>query len=530
MPEARTPKPGLLSFREKRIIRYAIFFVIISRLLLMFRSEERIYTRPYLEDSYYLFNCAEHFAHGEGFTCDGKQPTNGVQPLIVILYAPLFLIAGSSKLLALRLGFFLIAIFDSFSIVFLTRLIRLLQKKPIEENSPWKSPPVIAAILWATLYPIFVHTGGGLETGLYSTMLIASLYCYTKLTRIREAGGGVGILQWISFGIILGFTVLSRIDSVFFVAALAGYEFYRFKGKGFVSGAIISVTAFVVSSPWWFYNLRIFGSLMPQSGSSESMGSVIGENMLRSTSVIADILMFFFFTPYYDLPVWTILLLTIAIFFVVLGVVRKLKLRDTLGNKYSLDILTPYLLFCGGITIYYLLFFSAPHFLPRYLHPLRIYFLLLFSCATPMLLEAIDNFYRRSKASSILTIGIFSLAALGFSGVSYLRNFTTSKDNDFYLIGEFALEHPREKIGMEQSGTAGFIAANIVNLDGKVNFEALQAKKRGDIGEYIEKEHLDYIADWREFSEPMVASAAKHGGKFQEMDSIGRVIIFRRVK
>src|SRR4029077_377907 len=101
MPQVRSPKSSTLSFREKRIIRYIIFFVLVSRLLLVFRPEERIYTRPYSEDSFYLFSCAEHFAHGEGFTCDGKQPTNGVQPLIVLFYTPLFYIAGADKLLAL---------------------------------------------------------------------------------------------------------------------------------------------------------------------------------------------------------------------------------------------------------------------------------------------------------------------------------------------------------------------------------------------------------------------------------------------
>src|SRR5689334_9995136 len=103
---------------QSRAIRYIILFVIVTRLALAFRSEEKIYTRPYLEDSFYLFNCAEHFAHGEGFTCDGKQPTNGVQPLIVIIYTPLFLVAGADKLLALRLGFILTALFDSLSVIF----------------------------------------------------------------------------------------------------------------------------------------------------------------------------------------------------------------------------------------------------------------------------------------------------------------------------------------------------------------------------------------------------------------------------
>ena len=103
-----------------------------------------------------------------------------------------------------------------------------------------------------------------------------------------------------------------------------------------------------------------------------------------------------------------------------------------------------------------------------------------------------------------------------------------TKTTDFYFAGKYALAHPLERIGMEQSGTSGFIASNIVNLDGKVNFKALQAIQKGDIGAYIESEKLDYIADWREFSSKIVASAEKHGGKFKEIDSIGRVVIFKR--
>ena len=54
------------------------------------------------------------------------------------------------------------------------------------------------------------------------------------------------------------------------------------------------------------------------------------------------------------------------------------------------------------------------------------------------------------------------------------------------------------------------------------------AKKNGDIGAYIESQKLDYIADWRQYSGPMTASAANHGGKFKEVDSIGDIIIFHR--
>jgi len=496
----------------------------------MFRSEEQIYSRPYLEDSYYLYNCASHFVSGEGFTCDGKQPTNGVQPLIVILYAPLFLIAGADKLLALKLGFILLALFDSLSVIFIARLVQILQRKTETEKISWKSPPILAAILWAGLYPIFVHTGGGLETGLYSMMLLAVLYSYARISRTRKEEGHVSTGKWILFGILLGLTVLARIDAVFLVIAFAAYELYQFRAKGFIPGAIFSVTAFIVSSPWWWYNEKYFGSLMPQSGVSESLGNMIGENLLRGASVIADIFTVFFFSPYYDLPVWSIYFLIIAIISFVSWGIQRFRLKDYLKTEFEFSSLVPYLFFCGVIAVYYIFFFSAPHFLPRYLHPFRILWLVLFACASPKLFLSSRDLYNRAKGAATLLICVSIFFAVAFSVWGYTHYFTVDKPNDFYRIGKFALQHPSERIGMEQSGTSGYIASNIVNLDGKVNLAALHAKQKNDIGAYIESEKLDYIADWREFSEPMAASAAKHGGVFKEADSIGRVIIFKREK
>jgi hypothetical protein len=519
------------SFQERRIVRWIIFFVILSRILLMFRSEERIYTRPYLEDSFYLFNCAEHFAHGEGFTCDGKQATNGVQPLIVILYSPLFLIAGANKLLALKLGFILIAIFDSFCVTLIARLVRVLQKTTDDNTSVWKSPPIIAAILWATLYPIFVHTGSGLETGLYSVMLLASIYSYAKISRMRSEGNIISRARWIVFGIMLGITVLARIDAVFLVVAISCYEFYKFKGKGFMSGAIIAVTAFIISSPWWWFNYNVFGSLMPQSGVSESLETgILAENLRRGAIVVGDILTVFFFLPNYELPAWFHFLWLLLVGGIVVLILKKFSLRKYLKENFSYSSLMPFYFFCAALIMYYVLFFSAPHFLPRYFHPLRIVWLILFACSAPKIAEMLNNFYARKKNLAIVCLSIFSLGAIGFSASRYAYYYFIDKTSGFYLMGKFALLHPTEKIGMEQSGTAGFMSPNVINLDGKVNFEALEAKKKGDIGEYIEKEKLYYIADWREFSEPMIASASTHGGKFQEVDSIGKIIIFKRVK
>jgi hypothetical protein len=182
------------------------------------------------------------------------------------------------------------------------------------------------------------------------------------------------------------------------------------------------------------------------------------------------------------------------------------------------------------IAIYYLFFFSAPYFIPRYFQPLRIGWLIIFCCASQRIIDGLKIQYKDHKGIVTGFLSVFALIAVGFSAGSYIYFFTITHPSELYLTGKWALTHPTERIGMEQTGTAGFIAPNVVNLDGKVNYDALMAKKRGDIGSYIVSEEFDYIADWREFSGQITASAARHGMKFQEVDSIGKVTIFKRVK
>lgn len=505
--------------------------MIATRVLLLFRSEERIYARPYLEDSFYLFNCAEHLAHGDGFTCDGIHPTNGVQPLIVVLYTPLFLIAGADKVLALRLGFILIAICDCLCIILLYKTMRILQRKP-EENLPiWKSPPIIVASLWAMLYPIIGYTATGMETGLYSLLLLASFFKYVQLQIQREKSGTLPLGRLITFGIILGLAVLARVDAVFLVGAIAIYEISRDKQKGIRTAGIISATSLLISSPWWIYNYTTFGSFMPQSGISESLQTgVLAENLRRGAIVIGDLMSVFIYLPSYDLPTWIFYgwLITLGLFSV--WIVRRLSLRKYFSDRYRTNSFTPFIFFCFELVIYYIFFFSAPHFLPRYFHPLKIIWLMLFASICPPLIERSKKFISRHKIFGSTILGLSFCCAFGFSAWLYVYNFIVIPYPDFYQTGKFALNHPNERIGMEQAGTAGFMAPNIVNLDGKVNFDALKARLGGDIGRYIEDEHLDYIADNHPLADPMLASAAKHGGKFVAVDSFGLIILYKRVK
>ncbi len=518
---------SLFSLREKKALGVIVFITIVMRLALMLRSEERIYARPYIEDSYYLYSCAEHFAKGEGFSVDGINPTNGVQPLIVVLYAPIFKLADFDKLLTLRLSFILIALIDALSVLLIAMLVSTLQRKKSTKNDEqfWKSPPLIAAVLWSTLYAVIVHTFCGLETGLYSMLLLLSLLLYARILQKRSTNT-VSFTQLLILGIFLGFTVLARVDAVILVGMICLYEVWKQKGFGVKNAAIIGLSAFFVSTPWWWYNYSTFGSILPQSASAESMGVEYLRNIKSALAVVADIFSVFFFLPKsVEIPTIYLALWLVAVGLCVPFIIRRTNAWAIAKNRYDFSVLMPLLLASIIFALYYTFFFAAPHFLARYFNPFRILILIIASTMIPVVIE----YLQKIKNGKYVLYTVLVLAFL-FSFSRYGYYFVTKEYPDLVKVGQWANKHPNDRVGMYQSGTAGFIAPNVVNLDGKVNYQALLARKQNEIGKYVVDNNFEYIADWDEFATEITESAKRFGVNYVLNDSVGRVMIYKRVR
>ena len=54
-----------------------------------------------------------------------------------------------------------------------------------------------------------------------------------------------------------------------------------------------------------------------------------------------------------------------------------------------------------------------------------------------------------------------------------------------------------ERIGVFQSGVIGYFNDNIVNLDGKVDHEALQARKTYALPDFADRKGIDALIEWR---------------------------------
>ncbi len=509
-----------MSQRERRIVLWIAIFAFAMRLALVFRPEPRIYSRPYIDDTFYALGCAYHLAHGDGLTCDGVHPTNGIQPLIVFLETPLFVIAAPDKTLGVRLTIALEAVIDAMALFAFASLIGALRRESPKRKL---TAPIIGALLWLALFNIFRQEMNGLETGLYAFLILITLNFYTRMRRPSAP-----LKQWAILGVILALLVLARIDAVFLIVGFILIELFRNKLRALLPLFVMGMMSILVSSPWWIFNYLTFGSIMPQSGQSEAIGVQLTTNLFSGTVALADILSAFFYFPYGDYAPWIHWVWFISVPAIILGLICTLKLVQKIKTDYNLRPLAPLAIASIGFVIFYGGFFAAWWFLYRYFHPIRILWTLLFAIGLESMiailpgLKQVPRWILRGFGSAIL------LVALWFNANRYIANFTTDDVYPGYLIGKWALEHPTLRIGMEQSGTAGFVAPNVFNLDGKVNPDALAARKSGEIGKYIANMKFDYLADWELIVNTLVDKAKSAGAIYVRDSTIRTMVRYRR--
>jgi hypothetical protein len=61
-------------------------------------------------------------------------------------------------------------------------------------------------------------------------------------------------------------------------------------------------------------------------------------------------------------------------------------------------------------------------------------------------------------------------------------------------------------VGAFQSGTRGFFHDRTINLDGKVNPDALEAIRRGSFSTYVVESPVEFMVDWASIIGPWLRS------------------------
>jgi hypothetical protein len=499
-PSPGTPAPPLV---PGRVLKGLALLLALLTLSLSLREKSLLLHPPLSEDGYYSMTIARNIAGGRGISVDGRTLTNGFQPLFTFLSVPVFVLAGPDRILGVRLFLALHWLFYMAT----AAVVGLILRDALDPNdargrtlAPW-----CAATLYLCLFPVFGHHFNGLETG-------CLLLSYAVVLRYAQTHALQTPAETAVLGSLLGLVVLSRIDAVFFVILVCAYLFLSSRGSARARlrpAATAAATAFLVSSPWWFYSVLVFGSLLPSSGAAEQAWALDARRLgLMATALVRNLMPVYF----HDLD--ERLVADAARALLLVGMLALLWIHRREITKWGLANAAPgrHLLGLGGclalsslmLALWYALSSWAVHFYDRYLAPLLLLVVLALARAWLALAEA-----RPWPAAALFLI-------LGVSvPFEVMRSYHEPIiERNIFVRRQLTLVEsrvpPEEWVAALQTGTLGYFRDRVLNLDGKVNPQAL--RRRHDIWRYLDEQGVRWLCDWPELFYPFFGSRPEEQG------------------
>jgi len=498
-----------------------VFAALVLHLSVSWQDFSTLAKNGYLyDDSFYAFQIARNVAEGRGVTFDGVTPTNGFQPLYVFLLVPAYKLLSPDRIAPIYFALTLLAMLTAATAV----LLFLIARRYVNDGVA-----LFAAMLWAVSPVVVRQTANGLETSLALFMFAWSVYYY--LDRIRS-NRRPSTGQFLKLGLLLGFSILARVDEVLLALAMAlDYLLVlRNRSRSGESGneirgfAATAVTLVAVCLPWAIYGLVAVGSPLQESGSATRFLSVayapffdLGPNdmiergagasfvwahMLHALSVLKvspPIHVFYRVVEKMGggAPVTGAVLYVInAISLVALAGFAVWVARGGRANggqrrgEISFLILFSVLLMAAYSTYIFGVFFFMRYFYP-------VYFVATI-CAACVLQDCFHALRSRGwvpRAALVTALSLYTVALL-YMGMS--SGFRSAPVYHFYDIAQWVEKNTAEDetIGVFQGGTIGYFSnRRVVNLDGKVNGVALAALKSGEIRSYIANSEIDVVMD-----------------------------------
>lgn len=485
----------------KKLLLPIVFLCVISALA--FRLYPLVAGQPWLseffmtEDGYLMLTVARNMAIGLGMSVsEGTIATNGVQPMATFLFAFAYWLIDGDKVGGL-VGVTVISVLWSIGGVLAVRAWARQALGPRLADPLWSW---VVAALWFSGPLMLRHTMNALETGLYILFVLLALLWFLRVLRQGDEAGTAGLL---GFGGLCGLVFLARNDGAFLIMAIFGsWALYELavRRRGVTATALRLIppglVTLIVAGPWMVYNKLMFGSIVPISGSAQQLSADFGQNL-----PLLPVALFEHAFPMLPIPAsMEGNAVVIAICMVALLVVCALYLAEVLRMEPAVRfMLLAYALFVLMLCGYYGLNFGAPHFISRYMAP-----------ASPLLitagLSALAMVVRRlAPQFAVPVVAVFAIGGLLLSGALLLRQLIPGghQQGHFQVVRWVEANiDDAEWVGAVQTGTLGYWHDRTINLDGKVNPEALAALlKEGHVLNYVTASEINHIADWHGVSD-----------------------------
>ena len=489
-----------------RCLLAGVAVLVLAGASLALRPDSTVFLKPLSEDGYYSLAIARNIGAGLGITIDGATRTNGFQPLLTFIQAGLFALARGNDLLALRfvLGFYWLLYLGTAAI--------LGRIAAVAEPDPSRRPTagLATTLLYLGASYLFLHHFNGLETGMLLFLLAAAW-------RFRQSGRAESWRGLVLYGGLLGLAVLARIDASFIVLAVCLGELRKVKSDGLVAFArafVIGATALAVSSPWWAYNIVIFGSPMPISGLATQAWALDGFRLGwflwglfigafpwlfggEAEGPLLDLIRL----PLYAGGLWLIW--------------RSYRRLPAATRDFAIALAAAMVL----LGFYYWLSSYAFWFYSRYLAPAAL------PVSVGLGLSLAELAHRRPRlalpALPLAVVPVTTLAVLAWLGLGLYGNMMFW--DQVQLVRSLVPED--DVVAAGQAGTLNFFRPNVVNMDGKVNPEVFAY--RDHLWDYLALKKIHWFVDWPWYVEKTLGSdPAAHGWK--QVAARDNFLLYRR--
>ncbi len=489
------------SQRLKIILILLLTVNLIARLLIATRSLIYLDGLTIPDDAYLSLTIARNIAHGLG-PFYGLDYTNGFQPLYVFMMVPVYWVFPHDLIIPIHISLIISAVLDTLALYFLLRMISL--------HTSSRFPICIVGAAWVFNPYVITTTLNGMETSLSFFFITFSFYRYYSFKFLSKEYGLKNMFTW---GIILGLTILARIDNsflVFIIAIMLTLDiFERYKNVSLVAVTLtyLLVGLGTVLIPWSLYSWMYSSDIYPVSGKAVRLISLA---WLDNASIGNAILIMFSNVLNLILEAHQLLLISVAGLFIIFPLIKKYGIsRKTL--RINIARYHPILLFSAAIILSYTCYIYTPWYFHRYLFPiillLLVYLAVFADMYDTMIIHKFTRLFMRSILFILFIVG--SIMPIEFRAL-YTSTDTTSQG--YMNMGLWAKKHFKDGtiVGACQTGALGYFADNlrVINLDGVVNKACYESLEQRECIKYIKKSKIEYLIGWRSNIEFIIKQSA----------------------
>ena len=439
-----------------RIARYVVYALLLA---LAFRQEAYI---------------ARNLALGNGPTIDGEMLTSGFQPLVTTISSLCFVASGGDRILGLRFYLVLSLMVHALAAWLFARVVaRLL---PTDTAKQWQ--PAIELFYLTSLYQFTLHFNG-LETG---ALLLGYILLARWLLSVPESASRPLTLQ---LGVLLGLMILTRIDVLVPASMLMMWMLIKGKPSRRTDVLLAGSCIMLIILPWFAYVYMNFGTIMPSGGAAQTSLVFTTERLEQAFINIAETLMPFAFLRFHVISTIWGEVARIALFLALLPFLWRTArdLHDSAAPvKGAIGVFAIGLF---GMCLYYLATSFATWHYTRYFAPVALVILTLG-------LIAFLRARLQPRVQHTLFVG-YTLLFVTVVGAMLLGKGAGNEMIVHQLALVQELVPQGEVVASGQTGTLGFMRDGVLNIDGKVNHEALV--RRDDIPAYLQKRRVRYFCD-----------------------------------